>query len=476
MDDSAPLVTDARPSVSTWTPRESALVVGTAVVDITPPVGIRAHNWGAARIGHATGVHRPLTASALAIFDAEASAGQWRYIVTADLGWWQSIAVYSGVFDPIAEALGASNQTLLLHLVHTHAGPSLAEGELGLPGSALVEPYRARLVQAIIDACVTAREAAISQVVTWAYGHCDMAVNRDFACGDREVLAFNPASEADDTVVVGRFSNPSGEITGVLVNYACHPTTLAHENSLLSPDFIGATRELVETATKVPCFFFQGASGDLSPREQYTPGVEVADRHGRSLGHAVLSTLETMGSPATRLEFEGVVESGAPLGIWHPQPARPNGHTEFLSGTVEVECRPVLTVDELATRWAGIDPFAATERISRSERLADGYRNGLMAEHPVWVWQLGDAVFVAQPGEAFSKLQTELRERFPERTIVVLNLTNGPGFMYLPPFETYDVDSYQVWQTLLARGGLERVIEYAASLIAALPAPRAVTA
>lgn len=469
-ESSAPIITDATPGASAWTPRESALVVGMAAVDITPPVGIRAHNWGAARIGHATGVHRPLTASALVIFDAEAG-GQWRYIVTADLGWWGSIAVYSKVFDPIAEALGASDRTLLLHLVHTHAGPSLAEGELGLPGSELVEPYRAQLVDSIVTACVQARDAAVPHVITWAYGRCDMAVNRDFACGDREVIAFNPSGKADDTVAVGRVVDESGAIAGVLVNYACHPTTLAYENSLLSPDYIGATREIVETATGAACFFFQGASGDLSPREQYTPGTELTDRHGRALGHAVLSTIETMGDPSSRLEFAGVVESGAPLGIWVTEPAQPNPHNEFLRGTVELECRPVLSAAE---RWAGIDPLAARERIARSERLADGYRDGLTAEHPVWVWQVGDAVFVAQPGEAFSKLQIELRARFPDRMIVVLNLTNGPGFMYLPPTENYDVDSYQVWQTLLARGGLERVIEFAAGLIEALPAPRAV--
>jgi hypothetical protein len=232
----------------------------------------------------------------------------------------------------------------------------------------------------------------------------------------------------------------------------------------------------VERASGAPCFFYQGASGDLSPREQYTPGTELADRHGRALGHAVLATLETMGSPSTQLEFAGVVESGAPLGIWHAEPAEPNARMTFLSGSVELECRPPQTAAELAERWAGIDPLAARERIARSERLADGYRNGLVAEHPVWVWQLGDAVFVAHPGEAFSLLQIELRRRFPERMIVVMNLTNGPGFMYLPTAETYNVDSYQVWQSLLARGGLERVIEFAADLIGSLPAPRAVVA
>ena len=55
-----------------------------------------------------------------------------------------------------------------------------------------------------------------------------------------------------------------------MVNYACHPTTLAWENTLISPDFPGAMREVVERATAAPCVFLQGASGDLGRlRDEY---------------------------------------------------------------------------------------------------------------------------------------------------------------------------------------------------------------
>jgi hypothetical protein len=41
--------------------------------------------------------------------------------------------------------------------------------------------------------------------------------------------------------------------------------------------------------------------------------------------------------------------------------------------------------------------------------------------------------------------------------VLVLNTTNGPGFVYLPPTETYAVDGYASWQTPLAAGALERL-------------------
>ncbi len=68
---------------------------------------------------------------------------------------------------------------------------------------------------------------------------------------------------------------------------------------------------------------------------------------------------------------------------------------------------------------------------------------------------------MAHPGEAFSDLQLALRRRHPDVPVVVLNCTNGPGFVYLPPREDYGRDKYRVWQTLVGPGGLELLIEAA---------------
>jgi len=459
---SVPLVKDLFPQPRSWSPKEVDCVVGLANGDITPPIGIRAHNWGASRTGQGLGIHRPLRAGVVAILDPD---GEWRYLITIDLGWWQSIDVFMSVFEPISHAVVADRSHLLLHLVHTHAGPSLEESDSTLPGSELVEPYRQKLVESIIGLISEAKRTAERSTITWAYGKCDMAVIRDLPCGPRYILGFNPVARADDTVAVGRISSQNGNTTAVLVNYACHPTTLAHENALISPDFIGATREVVEAATGAQCFFYQGASGDLAPREQYTPGTDIVDRHGRTLGYAVLATLENMGSPSTTLEYQGVVESGAPLAIWSEEPYQPTTTLDFNLEEVRVKCRPQKTESELFEQWRDIDPLAARERLARAARLARGYDSGGWAQHPLWVWQLGDAFIVAHPGEAFSLLQTELRRRNPEVIVFVLNLTNGPGFMYLPPETAYRDDRYQVWQTLLLEGSLESVIEAADSQI-----------
>ncbi|MGB4135063.1 MAG: neutral/alkaline non-lysosomal ceramidase N-terminal domain-containing protein [Microbacterium sp.] len=466
-----PVLRDELPSQTVWRPRESAVQAGVAQVDITPPVGIRARNWGASRIGHSTGVHHPLTATAVAFSEV---GGRPSYLVTVDLCTWGPTSSFRGIFEPVVAAVGADETEVLLHAVHNHCGPSIAETDHSLPGAEMIPAFRQQLIDGIVDAVRTARATMTPARITWTYGRCALATNRDLPCGERDVVGFNPHVTADDTLAVGRIADAEGEIVAVLANYACHPTTLAFHNSLLSPDYVGAARNVVQEEVGVPLLFFQGASGELAPRDQYVEGTEMADRNGRQLGHSILAALNAMSTSGTELVYEGTVESGAPLALWqeHRVDLPEQLHTEHFS--VDLAARRALTAQELGEKWSGIDPIAAQERAKRALVQSEGYVLDGMAQHPVWLWQMGDAVVVAHSGEAFSYLQTELRRRHPDRVLFVLNLTNGPGGCYLPTKAAYERDRYQVWQTLLEAGALEALVEAIDAAINALPAPRAV--
>src|SRR5205085_7654237 len=152
---------------------------------------------------------------------------------------------------------------------------------------------------------------------------CDLARQRDFYDANTKqfVCGFNPDGTSDDTVLVAKaIADDTGDTLGTVVNYACHPTTLAWENTLISPDYVGAMREVVEINTGAPCLFLQGSSGDLGPREGYVGDPAVADRNGRQLGFAALSGLEALPPPGTQFDYAGAVVSGATLGTWEHRP------------------------------------------------------------------------------------------------------------------------------------------------------------
>jgi len=473
MSSAIPILRDTLPESTVWRPRESAVMAGVAEVDVTPPVGIRAHNWGAARIGYSTGTHHPLFVSAVALATV---GGRVSYIVTADLCTWGSTESFHAIADPVIKAVGATPDEVLLHAMHTHSGPSIGETDLSLTGVDMVPAYREKLIGGIVAAMRTAKASMVESRITWTYGRCQLAANRDLPCGSRDVIGFNSAIEADDTLAVGRITGPLGATQAVLVNYACHPTSLAFHNSLISPDFAGAAREVVEGAVGAPMVFLQGASGDLAPRDQYVAGTEMTDRNGTSLGYSVLAALSSMTTSGHELVFEGTVESGAPLGLWQERPVKLQQSLVTRRLNVPLEARRPLSSEELEKKWSHIDQTAAEERAKRALQQADGYLVDDKAMHPVWIWSLGDAVIVAHSGEAFSYLQTELRSRHPDRIIIVMNLTNSPGGVYLPTLEAYDHDRYQVWQTLLEPGSLESLVETINHVIDELSPPRGVVA
>ena len=443
---------------------------GVARADVTPPQGIFFRNWGAGTRDVATGVHRPFTVTALTM--RTESDEPPLVLVALDAGWWQDGADEAHVRSGVLEELGLDPSRVMINLSHTHAGPPLVSENVDRPGGEYVGPYLESLRTAIADVARRALAAEFAGELRWARGRCDLATNRSRwdPEGERYVTGYEPANAADDTVMVGRVTAPDGTIVATLVNYACHPTTLAWDNELLSPDYIGAMRETVEAGTGgAPCLFLFGACGELAPDLQYLGDVRVADRHGRRLGLAALSTLEGMHPHGHDLVFGEIVESGAPLAVWRLN-AR-SADTPVVAGERIELALPIKAdyprLDEIERELArATEPFMR-ERWTRKLRLRKTLGDADHYQLALWVWRLGDIVFVGYPGEAFSSLQTDLRAEFPDQSVVVMNVVNG-SIGYLPPDALYDEDMYEVWQTPLDRGCLETLREASAATMRAL--------
>lgn len=439
--------------------------VGMARRDVTPPVGIRARNWGAADWDVSEGVHRPILLTALAIGTSDGAA---QLLIALDGGVWRKFEDERKIRDHLLSEFGLKRENVLIALSHTHAGPGMCSGDVGSAGGEHVPAYMEAIEQAAIDAGREALDNRVAGRIEWSQGRSSLASNRDLDLNGRPLIGFNPEVAADDTVMVGRVTADDGRVLGTVVNYACHPTTLAWDNRLLSPDYVGAMRELVEDATGGPCLFLQGASGNLAPKEQYSGDVTLADRHGRSLGHAVMAALEDMPLPGTELELVDAIESGAPLAIWRGAPTAEETTVGALADAVELAISDLPTIEQLRERWSGINEHSLGERLFRAKNMRDDRVTGPTIQYPVWAWRWGGAILVGHPGEADSRFQLTLRERFPEHPIVVVNLVNGPHFGYVPTKEAYELGRYQAWASLLASGSLELLEEHACDQITRL--------
>lgn len=439
-------------------------LIGVAREDVTPPVGIYCRNWGAAQHDVAEGVHRALTLTTLTLQpDRQAKP---LVLVDADLGWWADLPFERKFRRRVLTELGLDPSQYILAFSHTHSAPPLCDPEPQWQGGELLRAYTERVYAAILGTTRKALAAAQPATLEWHTGRCSLASNRDLRDGKRIVCGYNPETRADDTLVVGRVTDAAGTIIATIANYACHPTTLAWQNRLISPDFVGAMRETMQQETGAPAMFLQGASGELSPRYQYVGDTGVADTHGRQLAFAALATLADMEPVGHELVYGGIVESGAPLAIWKRQPYPVSQELGAAVRTVELPLKDWPGAAELKRQYETCSDRTIAERLRRKLRVREALGDNKTYPLDLWVWRVGDAVIIGSLVEAYSCLQQELRLRFPQRTIVWILIHGSIG--YLPPASSYDEDLYQVWQTPFERGALETLTDAGENAVRAL--------
>ena len=164
-------------------------------------------------------------------------------------------------------------------------------------------------------------------------------------------------------------------------------------------------------------------------------------------------------APGMELAFDHVVESGAPLAVWRPRSFQPDETIRALQVNVDfpVKHLDVIEVHDEEISNAGL--AWARERLLRKRDIARSLERRAVHQTPAWIWRVGDAYLVGQPNEAYSALQTELRESFPDQAVVVMNLVNDSDVVaYLAPEDLADLDLYQVWQSPYGPTSLERLI------------------
>jgi hypothetical protein len=462
---------------------QSHCQAGVARRDITPPIGIYHRMWGAATHDRSTGIHRPLTATVLVMrpTDAESASKPVVFVAIDHCLLWNR--EMNELLDRVSESSGVERSQIVVFFSHTHAAGLMGHERVDLPGGELIPQYLADLADTIADGIREASEQLKPAVLSYGAGRCNLATNRDFndETLGKYVCGYNAEGEADDTVGVIRVASADEHsVIATVVNYACHPTTLAWDNTLVSPDYPGAMCEVVETATAAPCFFIQGASGDIGPRHGFVGDTAVADKNGRQLGYAVLSALEDLPPVDAQMKYGGTVISGATIGSWGYQTSSTEQRKRAAiwqeqRSEVELAYRDDLPRhDELqqqAAEWnakeaaateagdadAARDARAMIERMTRRLVRVAHLDDADSYPYPIRLWKMGDAVWVALDGEHYNILQRNLRERFAGVSLIIGTLANGSDVWYLPDENSYGKGLYQEDASILAKGSLEKL-------------------
>lgn len=468
----------------------SKLRVGVGRTDITPPVGIAHVNWGARVHDRAEGIDMEMWATTMIVSDENTTA----VIVDVDFGNFQMDEA-NELRKLIGDTAGVPAEAVRLAFTHTHAGPpwslgSSFGGTSGLPGAELVPAYqdyvRAQLVGSVRQAMMAPKQARVAG----GYGKSDVTVNRRFKGPSGAMLvAENRGGYVDDTVTVVRIDEMDETPIASIVGFGTHPITLAHQNRLISPDYPGTVKRVVQQLTGAPCLFLQGCAGDQMPEQGLTGDVQIPRRIGTRLGSEAARVLMGLRTRPIVRRFEAVVESGAPLGLWAEDtgpevetklivttrtaklPVRNYGSAADATAEAERLAKAMVSIDKTkASKQEISDTNAKSKRAAMNAhwaRLTQGQTHMSVDLHGI---RLGNVALIGSPLEPFSKIGARVREASPLPVVQFAGYSNGwQG--YVPVADAYSEGGYETeWATPYAPTAAEVLEKEAIALLKTMAA------
>jgi neutral ceramidase len=462
-------------------PKDSApsgLLAGVARAEITPPVGIAHLNWGSQTHVEAAGIDPVgMYATALALSDGKQAFA----MVDVD-------ALFVDQADEIARRASALTGIPVAHIrlgaTHTHSGPAVSRvrGPVGTDYAryeGMMANYRAALADKVVGAIQEAHSRLRPAHLYGGRGVGTINIHRRVRAqeGRPAAVGRNPEGFVDRELVVVRIDDAQGKPLAALVNFQCHGTVLAYENKLLSPDWIGMTRKVVEEALPgAKCLYFQGAAGNQGPIEGFTGDVEVAHRLGATLGHQAAAVALGVETVRRAPKFEGFVESTAFQAKQHWRVEGPRDATlKFASKIVEVPPRSY-TEQEIAAMERSVaearrkveeNRNAQTEaKLRRVSDLLAQWRKPSTAPVKVQlqILRIGQVAIVAMPGEPFAEIGAAIKKASPFEVTLFCGYSSGVGGDYMPIAEEYKHGGYEVERTPYGTGAAEKIIREATAL------------
>lgn len=447
----------------------------------TPPVGIAHPFWGAQTHTRAEGVDLDLWTTALVVSDGATTVA----IIDSDLPNVPD-SLSAEVRRRVSELTGIAPANFRLSATHTHSGGPLSPGWYP-DGAEMIPGYVSMLTDKIVGAVWEAQRGMRPARIASGLGHSTVGLNRRMwhPGQQRIVLGRNYGGFVDHDLPVARIDDEDEQPIAVLVNYACHPTIMAHRNSLITPDFPGPLRRVVEANVGGVCLFLQGCAGDRHPRESFSSRAADYRKVGTLLGLEASKVAVGLTTLPKEEHLVEVLESGAELGIYEDTPgAEPDSTVRVATRTVEL---PLIELPSLADAEA--DLATKSEALAEARRGGDDaeirrtgyiakrsqmqrshvrrYEGRVTASTEIQVMRIGGLALVAMPGEPFAEVGVEIRRRSGFAVTMVSGYSNGE-IGYVPMRSDYKNGGYGVWNSPLAPGSAEMLIEAASDLLEAV--------
>jgi hypothetical protein len=411
-----------------WAAADETIPIGTAKVDITPDSPIRLTGY-ASRKTESEGVAQRLWAKAIAI-GADEGEGPAVLMMVENCG------ICTPIRNEVAARLkakaGVASERFVVCSTHIHSGPwvptfarALLSEALPAEHAAHMDQYARQLVDKMEQAAMAALAARQPGRLSFAQGEARFAMNRRSIKDGRCIgMKPNPDGPVDNSLPILCVTDTAGKVRAVVVNYACHCTTIGGDFNKIHGDWAGVAQELIEAEHPgAMAMVSLGCGADANPEPRGK--VEMTIPHGRAVADEVARLLKGKLRPLSSNFSAKRVACPLPF---DKMPTR-----EEFEARVAAADRPKASGREKAAGKQAADALAVLDKNFLPTDL----------DYSVTAWSFGsDLAMVFLPGEVVVDYDLRLKRELDGSRLWVTAYAN-------------DVPCYIVTRRILEEGGYE---------------------
>ncbi|PEM25375.1 neutral/alkaline non-lysosomal ceramidase N-terminal domain-containing protein [Bacillus wiedmannii] len=382
--------------------------IGVCKVDITPPVGIDFVGYH-----RETGINNIEERIYGTVFVFEKGEMKTVFISIDNIG--MLVEDTNMIRERVARRLHVPFERITVVYTHTHSGPETV-GE-----QPLVKSYKTSLVNNVVYGAVTANNNLELCEVGWGVTIGDIGINRrERTSNGRAKMGTNIEGVVDKRIGMLAIRNAeTKELSGIVVFCTAHPNVLKGDSDVLSADYPGMTREILEKIVNCPVIIVQGAAGNVNAK--YRGSREAVKQMAYTVSGHVLTMLPTVTySPIVNLRT--------------------------VSSTMQMKLKDIPEMNEIRSRAQLVEKQWGVNTDEWLTIVLEKYMQGIRQLHidlEVQLFQVNEGMCSGIPMEPFSETALEMKERLQNEIAFLGGYTNG-YIGYLPTREEFTYGGYEV--------------------------------
>jgi hypothetical protein len=415
----------------------TGFAAGFARVEITPKTSVGMAGYGNTAFRRSTVIEDDLTVSCTAVSDGENTALLFSVDVIG-----LSAQNCDHIYKQIEKNLGIAPEFVLINATHCHSGPDVASTSDDSIANYMRIFYPAFLKAAKdaiadLDRC----EMKIGSGTTTNLNYVRRCFKEDGSFIADCVINLSSApvvrheTDADNEMQLLMFDRANGKDI-LLMNWQCHVTSAGgRDNTMLSPDFVGALRDKMEKEAGVHFAYHQGAAANIEPNSYIESEPDHRDykEHGGLIAQVALEAMRNMEQvPVGKIRaVKKTVTCDHDLDVSGYNLTEAQQITDLKNSDQFVKAKT------LCIEYGYNSPYHASAVISRSRRTETASTLDISA------LAIGDVGFAVAPYEMFDTNGMQIKENSPYTMTFVCAYSNG-RYGYIPSSIAWEAGGYEV--------------------------------